>query len=78
MTNSNAFDADRGRNAEQRHRFVKQWAEYVRTHDDEDWSVQQNTLIDSQLQSANRLAASGETDPVGFFEARDRLRTDQP
>ena len=54
--------------------MIKRWAEYVRTHDDEEWSRQQNRLIDSQLQSANELAAAGETDPVRFAAARDRLR----
>lgn len=32
--------------------FVSYWAEYVRTHEDADWSKQQKVLIDSQLQSA--------------------------
>jgi hypothetical protein len=54
--------------------LTKRWAEYVRTHDDEVWSRQQNKLIDAQLQSANELARRGETDPVAFFEVRDRRR----
>ncbi|ELZ39198.1 hypothetical protein C463_17303 [Halorubrum californiense DSM 19288] len=54
--------------------MIKQWAEYVRTHDDGEWSRQQNRLIDSQLQSANEMAAAGDTDPVRFAAARDRLR----
>ncbi|ELY64659.1 hypothetical protein C489_16694, partial [Natrinema versiforme JCM 10478] len=37
-------------------------------------SRQQNRLIDSQLQSANEMAAAGDTDPVQFAAARDRLR----
>ena len=74
MPNSNECDADQRRNAEQRRAMIKRWAEYVRTHDDEEWSRQQNRLIDSQLQSANELAAAGETDPVRFAAARDRLR----
>ena len=37
---------------EDRLNFVRYWAEYVRTHDDADWSRQQNVLINSQLQSA--------------------------
>lgn len=73
MPNSNECDADQRRNAEQRRAMIKRWAEYVRTHDDEEWSRQQNRLIDSQLQSANELAAAGETDPVRFAAARDRL-----
>ena len=54
--------------------MIKRWAEYVRTHDDSEWSRQQNRLIDSQLQSANEMAAADETDPVRFAAARDRLR----
>ena len=53
--------------------MIKQWAECVRTHDDEEWSRQQNRLIDSQLQSANELAAAGDTDPGQSAAARDRL-----
>ena len=54
--------------------MIKRWAEYVRTHDDREWSRQQNRLIDSQLQSANEMAAEGDTDPVRFAAAKDRLR----
>lgn len=75
MTNSKPSETDRDRAAEDRLAAVQRWAEYVRTHDDAEWSRQQNTLIDSQLQSANELAAAGETDPVEFFERRDRRRT---
>ena len=74
MLNSQEFEADQRRNAEQRRVMIKRWAEYVRTHDDEEWSRQQNRLIDSQLQSANEMATSGDTDPVRFAAARDRLR----
>jgi len=74
MLNSQEFEADQRRNTEQRRAMIKRWAEYVRTHDDEEWSRQQNRLIDSQLQSANEMATSGDTDPVRFAAARDRLR----
>jgi hypothetical protein len=73
MLNSNEFEDDHRRNTEQRRVMIKRWAEYVRTHDDEEWSRQQNRLIDSQLQSANDMAAAGDTDPVRFAAARDRL-----
>lgn len=73
MLNSEEFEADRRRNTERRRAMIKRWAEYVRSHDDEEWSRQQNRLIDSQLQSANEMAAAGETDPVRFIAARDRL-----
>jgi len=38
-------------NKEDRMNFVKFWANYVKTHSDEDWSEQQNVLIDSQVTS---------------------------
>ena len=37
------------RNERERLQFVKFWAEYVKTHSDEEWSRQQNILIDSQM-----------------------------
>ena len=74
MLSSQEFEDDKRRNTEQRRAMIKRWAEYVRTHDDSEWSRQQNRLIDSQLQSANELAAAGDTDPVQFAAARDRLR----
>ena len=74
MVNSKEFEESQQRNVEQRREFIKYWAEYVRTHDDEEWSRQQNTLIDSQIETANDLAESGETDPVRFAKLKDRLR----
>ena len=76
MLNSDEFERSQRQNAEERRAFIKRWAEYVRTHDDEEWSRPQNTLIDSQLETANEMARRGDTDPVGFVEARDRHRTD--
>ena len=43
------LDKDRKRNFEERLKFVKYWAEYVKSHPDEVWSEQQNLLIDSQF-----------------------------
>ncbi|ERG95742.1 hypothetical protein [Haloquadratum walsbyi] len=74
MLNSQEFEDDHRRNTEQRRGMIKRWTEYVRTHDDSEWSRQQNRLIDSQLQSANEMAAAGDTDLVRFAAARDRLR----
>jgi hypothetical protein len=37
-------------NKEDRMNFVRFWANYVRTHSDKDWSEQQNTVIDSQME----------------------------
>lgn len=36
-------------NKKQRRNFVKMWARYVKEHPDEEWSKQQNTIINSQL-----------------------------
>ena len=36
-------------NFKERLEFIKFWADYVKTHKDEDWSEQQNMLIDSQF-----------------------------
>lgn len=36
-------------NQEDRLNFVKYWANYVKTHDDENWSKQQNIVINSQI-----------------------------
>lgn len=74
MMNSEELEKRQRRNAEQRREFIKQWATFVRTHDDAEWSRQQNTLIDSQLESANELAASGATDPARFKQKMDELR----
>jgi len=75
MLNSDEFERSQRQNADERQAFIRRWAEYVRTHDDEEWSRQQNKLIDSQLQTANEMARCGDTDPVAFVEARDRSRT---
>jgi len=74
MVNSDEFEDTHRWNMAQRRAMIKRWAEYVRSHDDAEWSRQQNRLIDPQLQSANKLAAAGETDPVRFTAVRDRLR----
>ena len=44
-------------NKKDRMNFVVYWANYVNTHSDEEWSRQQNVLIDSQLQSARESSA---------------------
>jgi len=42
-------------NKEDRLNFIEFWANYVRTHKDEEWSKQQNVLIDSQIKGARNL-----------------------
>lgn len=37
------------KNAEERLKFIDYWANYVKTHEDEEWSEQQNILINSQF-----------------------------
>ena len=47
MTDTNELRDQQRVNIAKRRDFVKQWAEYVRTHPDEEWSAQQNKIIDS-------------------------------
>ncbi len=41
-----------GDNNKSRMLFVTYWANFVRTHPDQEWGEQQKRLIDSQMQSA--------------------------
>ncbi len=47
-------------NQEERDNFVKFWAEYVRTHPDDNWSKQQKMLIDSQIKGARKNSINPE------------------
>ncbi|MEF8826168.1 MAG: hypothetical protein V5A27_07505 [Halapricum sp.] len=76
MQSSDEFERSHRHNVQERRAFIKCWAKYVRTHDDEEWSRQQNKLIDSQLQSANEMARQSDTDPVAFATAREQRRSD--
>lgn len=58
--NSSEIDELIRENDRSRRAFVEEWADYVRTHDDEEWSRQQNRLIDSQLQAARNVDRSPE------------------
>lgn len=42
-------------NKEDRLNFIEFWANYIRTHSDEEWSKQQNLLINSQIKDARNL-----------------------
>ena len=57
MNTNDSGDSDdkHAHNREERRRQIREWAAYVRTHPDEDWGEQVNTLVDSQLQSARHL-----------------------
>ena len=43
---------DKNRNFRERIWFIKYWANFIKTHSDEEWSRGQAILINSQLQSA--------------------------
>ena len=49
MENKKIFLKPGKDNKEDRINFVKFWANYVKTHSDEEWSEQQNIVIDSQI-----------------------------
>lgn len=59
---------------EDRMNFVVYWAEYVRTHPDEDWSRQQKVLIDSQLQSARQFPWT----PEAYLRMKGEKRRARP
>lgn len=40
-------------NQKERFLFIDKWAAYVRTHNDRDWSHQQNIIINSCLRNAS-------------------------
>ena len=37
------------KNKQQRIEFIKYWVDYIKNHSDEEWSKQQNIIIDSQF-----------------------------
>jgi len=43
------IEKENKKNFEERLNFIKFWADYIKTHSDEDWSSQQNMLIDNQI-----------------------------
>lgn len=55
MTDSPDLDEKHARNREERLRFIREWAEYVRTHSDDVWGEQVNTLVNSQIESARNV-----------------------
>lgn len=40
---------EKEKNFIERLEFIKFWVNYIKTHDDEDWSRQQNIIINSQM-----------------------------
>lgn len=57
MTNSDPVDDQLAQNQQERRAFIKEWAEYVRTHPDDDWGKQVNRLVNAQLESARHFEA---------------------
>lgn len=55
MSDSPNLKEKHARNREERIQFIKEWAEYVRTHPDDDWGEQVNRLVNSQIQAARRV-----------------------
>lgn len=55
MTDSPDLDEKHARNREERLSFIREWAEYVRTHSDDVWGEQVNDLVDSQIESARNV-----------------------
>lgn len=49
--NLEKLEEKKKKNKNQRREFVKTWARYVKEHRDEEWSRQQNKILDSQVRS---------------------------
>lgn len=47
------MDESKALNQRQREEFIDFWVDYIKTHPDEEWSKQQNMLINSVIKSAN-------------------------
>lgn len=52
MTDSEELERKHEHNRERRLQQIREWAEYVRTHPDDDWGAQVNRLVNAQLESA--------------------------
>ncbi len=48
--NSKKRNEEKLKNFRERLDFIKFWANYIKNHPDEEWSKQQNMLIDSQIE----------------------------
>lgn len=55
MTDSNRLEEKHAANRARRREQIRAWAAYVRTHPDDDWGEQVNTVVDSQLQAARHF-----------------------
>jgi hypothetical protein len=68
MDDSSRREAKHARNRERRREHIREWAAYVRTHPDEDWGQQVNTVVDAQLQSARHFE-NQRPDPASFEDS---------
>ena len=55
MSNSSNLEEKHAENRRERLEFIKEWAEYVRTHPDDEWGPQVNKIVNSQLESARHF-----------------------
>jgi len=49
--NLEELEKEKEKNFKERLKFIEYWVEYMKNHTDEEWSKQQNILIDSQVNS---------------------------
>lgn len=47
--------ASEDKNQQQREEFIDFWVNYIKTHTDQEWSRQQNVLINSVLKTTHQL-----------------------
>lgn len=47
----NKLEKEKRKNFEERLKFIDYWVKFIKEHSDEEWSEQQNVLIDSQINS---------------------------
>ncbi len=48
------LNEEKRKNFNERLKFIDMWVEYIKTHDDKDWSKQQANLINSQIKFKNK------------------------
>jgi len=47
--NFEELESEREKNFEERLKFVSFWVDYIKVHKDEEWSEQQNIIVNSQM-----------------------------
>ena len=68
---SKGFDPREARkiNDEDRMWYVELWAEYVKTHPDQEWSAEQKKVIDAQVQSGEHVKLT----PKEYLEIKGEI-----